>query len=117
MASSSSTYFSSGAGRAVGSTLGATSSGAGSGGVNRETLKGLQDVVWSDDEVSCFGDFIQDGVSEQWYKAVLVEKCSWRRRRKTRRKRLLDHVRRVNMLTSRTTQIVYSAPNPLIYPT
>lgn len=53
MASSSSTYFSSGAGRAVGSTLGATSSGAG-GGVNRETLKGLQDVIWSDDEVCVF---------------------------------------------------------------
>jgi hypothetical protein len=53
MASSSSSYFSSGAGRAVGSTVGASGgSGAGSGGVNRETLKGLQDVVWSDDEVS-----------------------------------------------------------------
>jgi len=53
MASSSSSFFSSGAGRAVGSTLGASGgSGAGSGGVNRETLKGLQDVVWSDDEVS-----------------------------------------------------------------
>ena len=26
-------------------------SAAGGGGVNRETLKGLQDVVWSDDEV------------------------------------------------------------------
>ena len=49
MASSSSSYFSSGAGRAVGSTVGG--SGGGSGGVNRETLKGLQDVVWSDDEV------------------------------------------------------------------
>jgi len=33
----------------VGSTVGG--SGGGSGGVNRETLKGLQDVVWSDDEV------------------------------------------------------------------
>jgi hypothetical protein len=32
----------------VGSGSGA---GSGSGGVNRETLKGLQDVVWSDDEV------------------------------------------------------------------
>ena len=53
MASSSSSYFSSGAGRAVGSTVGGSGgSGAGSGGVNRETLKGLQDVVWSDDEVS-----------------------------------------------------------------
>ena len=56
MASSSSSYFSSGAGRAVGSTVGGGGggggSGAGSGGVNRETLKGLQDVVWSDDEVS-----------------------------------------------------------------
>jgi hypothetical protein len=52
MASSSSSYFSSGAGRAVGSTVGGGGgSGAGSGGVNRETLKGLQDVVWSDDEV------------------------------------------------------------------
>jgi hypothetical protein len=52
MASSSSSYFSSGAGRAVGSTVGSGGgSGAGSGGVNRETLKGLQDVVWSDDEV------------------------------------------------------------------
>jgi hypothetical protein len=51
---SSSTYFSSGAGRAVGSTLGqASGPGSGTGGgVNRETLKGLQDVVWSDDEVS-----------------------------------------------------------------
>jgi CCR4-NOT transcription complex subunit 4 len=26
-------------------------SAAGGGGVNKETLKGLQDVVWSDDEV------------------------------------------------------------------
>jgi hypothetical protein len=26
-------------------------SAAGGGGVNRETLKGLQDVMWSDDEV------------------------------------------------------------------
>lgn len=33
----------------MGSTVGG--SGGGSGGVNRETLKGLQDVVWSDDEV------------------------------------------------------------------
>jgi CCR4-NOT transcription complex subunit 4 len=56
MASSSSTYFSSGAGRAVGSTVGGSSGpgGSGAGGVNRETLKGLQDVVWSDDEVSCW---------------------------------------------------------------
>lgn len=27
-------------------------SAAGGGGVNREVLKGLQDVAWSDDEVS-----------------------------------------------------------------
>jgi CCR4-NOT transcription complex subunit 4 len=49
---STSTYFSSGAGRAVGSTLGSGPGSGAGGGVNRETLKGLQDVVWSDDEVS-----------------------------------------------------------------
>lgn len=42
-------------GRAVGSSVGGgagTSSSAAGGSVSRETLKTLQDVVWSDDEVS-----------------------------------------------------------------
>jgi len=34
---------------------GGAGSGSG-GGVNRETLKGLQDVIWSDDEV-CYSGF------------------------------------------------------------
>jgi len=70
---SSSTYFSSGAGRAVGSTLGAASgpgSGTG-GGVNRETLKGLQDVVWSDDEVSHVHVHVGDWWFDTSYKSNL----------------------------------------------
>lgn len=54
--------------RGVSSVLPATASG-GSGGVNREVLKGLQDVAWSDDEVGRFSVNIGDG--------AMGSPCGW----------------------------------------
>lgn len=69
MAASSSNFFSSPSLGRTGSHLGGSGAGqgagSGSGGVNRETLKGLQDVVWSDDEVGYFSEAGQVRVVEE----------------------------------------------------
>lgn len=55
-----------GGGRSLGSAAVASSANAG-GSVNRDTLKGLQDVVWSDDEVCCIAVTNQFlGSLERW---------------------------------------------------
>jgi hypothetical protein len=55
-------------------------SAAGGGGVNREVLKGLQDVAWSDDEVSAVASLnmvTRNGrVGPQYLKKHLAESLS-----------------------------------------
>jgi hypothetical protein len=44
-------------------------SAAGGGGVNREVLKGLQDVAWSDDEVSGFA--VKRRLYDEWKRSCM----------------------------------------------